>query len=110
MKKIIILVSSAFLLTIIYKKIFYPYLLFILSSDTQLFILIILSLLFNINNKILLEDIKTKTNDNMIEYKYLKLICNEMSFIYKKIDTIDKIVSKKINKINKSCNDLYLLE
>jgi len=99
MKKIIILVSSAFLLTIIYKKIFYPYLLFILSSETQNFILIVLSLLFNINNKILLEDIKTKTNDNMIEYKYLKLICNEISYIYKKIEIIDKKQIKLINHV-----------
>lgn len=42
----------------------------------------------------------------MIEYKYLKLICTEISYIYKKIEIIDK----KTNKINKSCNDLYLLE
>jgi len=109
MKKIFILISSACLITIIYKKIFYPYLLYILSLETQLFILIILSLIFNINNKLLLEEIKQNinTNDNIIEYKYLKLLCNEISFIYKKIDTIDKKICKKINK---SCNDLYLLE
>jgi hypothetical protein len=107
MKKQFKLISTIVLIIIIYRKLVYPYLLVLLTEDTHNFILIILSLLLNINNIILLEEIKATTNDNLIEYKYLKIICNELSYIYKKIDTIDTKIKNK--KFNKSCNDLNSL-
>ena len=107
MKKQFKLISTILLIILIYIKILYPYLLVVLTEDTHNFILIILSLLLNINNIILLEEIKANTNDNLIEYKYMKIICNELSYIYKKIDKIEKKIKNK--KFNKSCNDLYSL-
>jgi hypothetical protein len=107
MKKQFKLISIILLIILIYRKILYPYLLVVVTEDTHNFILIILSLLLNINNIILLEEIKANTNDNLIEYKYIKSICIELSYIYKKIDTIE--INIKNKKFNKSCNDLYSL-
>jgi len=107
MKKQFKLISTILLIILIYRKILYPYLLVVVPEDTHNFILIILSLLLNINNIILLEEIKANTNDNLIEYKYIKSICNELSYIYKKIDTIETNIKNK--KFNKSCNNLYSL-
>jgi hypothetical protein len=74
MKKQFKLILTIVLIIIIYRKILYPYLLVILTEDAPNFILIILSLLLNIHNIILLEEIKTTTNDNLIEYKYMKIV------------------------------------
>jgi len=95
-----------------------------ISVDTHNFILVFTSILVQIDNISLLNDIKEKEKekekekDNIMENRYLKMISNQLYYISNKLDKLDKLDKKDKKDKNhkykidynskkfKSCGDL----
>ena len=92
------------IISILYIRIIYPYIILILTQDIHNFLLIFVSLLINLENIILEEQLKNKINDNIMEDKYLKIISNQISYICRSIDNLE-IKQKKILR-SKSLNNI----
>ena len=122
MIKEIILLSIIGLITYLYNKLIYGYVLMIFGEWIYNNIIIYMIILIQIDNISLYNELKNggiNTNDNIekIHDKYMKILMNQMTYIIKQNNDIKTIQTTKKNKykyhnsfINKSCNDLHNMD
>jgi len=110
MIKEISLLTVITFITLIYNYYLYPCVLLMISVDTHNFILVFTSILVQIDNISLLNEIKEKerVKDNIMENRYLKMISNQLYYISNKIDKLDKNKIHHYSKNFKSCGNLSL--
>jgi len=109
-KKINILLLI-YIISCLYNKFIYHYIILLISIKTYNNLLIFLIILIQLDNFSLLFELENKKIEetNIIQDKYIKIISNQLSYICKKQEELNNLTLKqKIEKqkFSRSCNNL----
>lgn len=108
----IMLLSVIYGIACLYNMNVYPYIITVMDASYYHNIIISFLILIQIDNFTLFYDLSKKidieNNNSKVEDKYLKIILNQINYINKKEQEIEKKKLKfKERRNNRSCNDIY---
>lgn len=108
----LMLLSVIYGIACLYNMNVYPYIITVMDASYYHNIIISFLILIQIDNFTLFYDLSKKidieNNNTKVEDKYLKIILNQINYINKKEQEIERKKLKfKERRNNRSCNDIY---